>query len=197
MVMSVPKRSASKGARFQEFPLSKACLLIERGPAVLVTTADRGRANVMTMSWLMMMEFDPPRIGCVIGPWDHSFNALKETGECVIAIPTVDLAEKVVDIGNRSGRDVDKFRAFGLTPVPAEKVAPPLVVECLANLECRVIDDGMVEKYNLWVLEAVRIWVDPERKERRMIHHNGDGTFVVDGRTLDLKTRMTKWQEYV
>lgn len=195
--MSASRASASKGIQLADYPLSKACLLIERGPAVLVTTSDRGRANVMTMSWLMMMEFDPPRIGCVIGPWDHSFNALSETGECVIAVPTVDLAAKVVDIGNCSGRDIDKFQAFGLTPMPAEKVAPPLVAECLANLECRVIDDVMVDKYNLWVLEAVKIWIDPERKERRMIHHNGDGTFVVDGRALDLKARMTKWQEYV
>jgi flavin reductase (DIM6/NTAB) family NADH-FMN oxidoreductase RutF len=179
-----------------EFPLAKTCLLIERGPAVLVTTSDKGRANVMTMSWHMMMEFEPPRIGCVIGPWDHSFKALSETGECVIAIPTVDLAATVVDIGNCSGKDVDKFETFGLTAVPAEKVSTPLIAECLANLECKVIDTAVVQKYNMFILEAVKVWIDPDRKERRMIHHNGDGTFVVDGRSLDLKAKMVKWQEY-
>jgi flavin reductase (DIM6/NTAB) family NADH-FMN oxidoreductase RutF len=196
--MSAPKKGGKgKEPRMTEFPLSKVCLLIERGPAVLVTTEFKGRANVMTMSWHMMMEFEPPRIGCVIGPWDHSFKALSETGECVIAVPTVDLASQVVEIGNCSGKDVDKFKTFGLTTMPAEKVAPPLVVECLANLECRVIDTSMVQKYNLFILEAVKAWIDPERSERRMIHHNGDGTFVVDGPALDLKEKMVKWQEYL
>jgi flavin reductase (DIM6/NTAB) family NADH-FMN oxidoreductase RutF len=145
----------------------------------------------------MMMEFEPPLIGCVIGSWDHSFTALRATGECVIAIPTVDLASKVVEIGNCSGQDVDKFDAFGLTPVSAEKVAPPLVAECLANLECRVADTSLVDKYNLFILEVIKAWTDPERKERRTIHANGDGTFVVDGKTINLKKKMVKWQAFL
>ena len=85
-----------------DLPLSKAYRLIEPGPVVLVTTANEGRANIMTMSWHMVMDFTP-LIGCIIGPWDYSFTALRTTEECVIAIPTVDLASKVVEIGNCSG----------------------------------------------------------------------------------------------
>jgi flavin reductase (DIM6/NTAB) family NADH-FMN oxidoreductase RutF len=180
-----------------ELLLSKAYRLIEPGPVVLVTTANEERANIMTMSWHMMMDFEPPLIGCIIGPWDYSFKALRATGECVIAIPTVDLASKVVEIGNCSGDEIDKFNAFGLTPVPAEKVRPPLVAECLANLECQVADTSMVDKYNLFILEVVKAWTDLERKERRTIHHNGDGTFVVDGRTINLKKKMVKWQNHL
>ncbi|MGE5445859.1 MAG: flavin reductase family protein [Ignavibacteriales bacterium] len=179
----------------KEIPLSKVYRLIEPGPVVLVTTANKGRTNIMTMSWHMMMEFEPPLIGCIIGPWDYSFAALRKTKECVIAIPTVDLATKVVEIGNCSGQDVEKFDTFGLTPVPAKKVSAPLVAECLANLECRVVDTRMVPKYSLFILRVVKAWTDAERKERRTIHHNGDGTFVVDGRTINLKKKMVKWQE--
>lgn len=181
----------------QEYPLSKAFQLIEPGPVVLVTTAVRGRANVMTMSWHMMMEFEPALIGCVISPMNYSFQGLRKTKECVIAIPTVDLATKVVEIGNCSGREVDKFDVFGLTPVPAEKVKAPLIAECLANLECRVVDTSRVSKYALFILEAVKVWTDPRRKERRTIHANGDGTFVIDGRTINLKHKMVKWPEFV
>ena len=180
----------------EELPLSKAFRFIEPGPVVLVTTATAERANLMTMSWHMVMDFTP-LIGCIIGPWDYSFRALRTTGECVIAIPTVDLASKVVEIGNCSGAQLDKFEAFGLTPVPAKKVKAPLVAECLANLECQVVDDRMVEKYNLFILEVVKAWTDPKRQERRTIHHNGDGTFVVDGRTINLKKKMVKWQEHL
>jgi flavin reductase (DIM6/NTAB) family NADH-FMN oxidoreductase RutF len=181
-----------------KLPLSRVYRFIEPGPVVLVTTVDGGRPNIMTMSYHMVMQDDvPPLIGCMIGPWDYSFRALCTTRECVIAVPTVDLATKVVEIGNCSGADVDKFDAFGLTPVPAEKVKPPLVAECLANFECRVKDSSLVDTYNLFVLEVVEAWIDPERKERRVIHHKGDGTFVVDGRTLDLRKKMVKWPTYV
>jgi flavin reductase (DIM6/NTAB) family NADH-FMN oxidoreductase RutF len=181
-----------------ELSLSKAYRFLESGPVVLVTTAYKGSTNIMTMSYYMIIQDGSvPLIGCSIGPWDHSFTALCATGECVIAVPTVDLASKVVEIGNCSGDDVDKFDAFGLTPVSAEKVKSPLVDECLANLECRVSDNSLVDKYNLFILEVVKAWTDPERKERRMIHHNGDGTFVVDGRTINLKKKMVKWPTYV
>ena len=64
----------------------------------------------------------------------------------MIAIPALELAPKVVEVGNCSGRNVDKFKRFGLTPVPAKRVAPPLVAECFANLECRVVDTRLVNK---------------------------------------------------
>lgn len=177
----------------QEFPLSKAFQFIEPGPVVLVSTAHKGRTNLMTMSWHMAVEFTP-LIACIIGPWDYSFTALSKTRECVIAIPTVDMAAKVVDIGNCSGADVDKFTKFKLTPQPAKLVKAPLVGECLANIECRVADTRLVNKYGLFILEGVQAWIDAQRKERRTIHAKGDGTFVVDGRTLDLKARMVKFQ---
>ena len=175
----------------KELPLAKAFQLIEPGPVVLVTTAHKEKANVMTLSWHMVMDFTP-QIGCVIGPWDFSYTALRATRECVLAIPTVDLAGKVVDIGSCSGRDVDKFKKFKLTPLPAELVKAPLIAECLAHIECRVVDDRAGKKYNLIVLEGIKAWIDPDRKERRTFHANGDGTFVVDGRTLNLRKRMLK-----
>jgi len=176
-----------------EVPLAKVFQLIEPGPVVLLTTASKGRANVMTMSWHMMMEFLPPLIACVVSPADYSYKALRSTRECVIAIPGVDLAGKVVDIGNCSGADVDKFKAFGLTAMPAKKVAAPLIGQCLANVECKVVDTRMVHQYALFILQAVKAWNDPKRKERRTFHANGDGTFVVDGRTIDLKKKMVKF----
>jgi flavin reductase (DIM6/NTAB) family NADH-FMN oxidoreductase RutF len=177
----------------KEYPLSKVFQLIEPGPVVLVTTKNKGRANIMTMSWHMMIEFEPALIGCVVSPANYSFKALCATKECVIAIPTVDLATKVVEIGNCSGRDVDKFDTFGFTPVSAKMVSAPLVAECLYNIECRVADSSQVKKYGLFILEGVKAWTDDKRKECRTIHANGDGTFVVDGRTINLKKKMVKF----
>jgi flavin reductase (DIM6/NTAB) family NADH-FMN oxidoreductase RutF len=179
--------------KMKDFPLAKVFHLLEPGPVVLLTTAHKGRANVMTMSWHMMMEFEPPLIGCLVSGANYSFTALYKTRECVIAIPTVDLISKVVDIGNCSGENVDKFEKFGLTPVAAKQVKAPLIAECLFNIECKVADARLVNKYNMFILKGVKAWSDRKRKERRTCHANGDGTFVVDGRTIDLKKKMVKW----
>lgn len=168
------------------FPLSKVYRLIEPGPVVMVTTARKGCANIMTMAWHTMMDFTPPLIGCVIDGRNYTFDILKATKECAINIPTVELAPKVIACGNTSGRRIDKFKTFGLTPVPASCVAAPLIGECYASLECKVVDPRMAAKYNFFVLEVLKAWVDPGKKSRRTIHHCGKGTFMVAGRTLKL-----------
>ena len=170
--------------------LSKVYQLLEPGPVVLLTTARKGRANVMTMSWHMMVEFEPPLVACVCSGANYSFDALNATGECVIALPARKLAAKVVKVGNSSGRDLDKFKAFGLTPRPAESVAPPLIEECFANLECKVVDRRMVNRYNMFVLEVLKAWIDPAQKNPKTIHHQGYGRFAVDGPTIELKSKM-------
>ena len=173
----------------KSFPLARVYSLLEPGPVVMVTTARKGRANVMTMSWLTMMEFEPPLVGCVISGNNSSFDALVATRECVINIPTADMAQTVVKVGSVSGGKVDKFDAFGLTPAPASLVEAPLIDECYANLECRVADSRLVNKYNFFVLEVVKAWVDPAQKNPRTLHHRGRGLFAVDGETIKLPFR--------
>lgn len=172
------------------FALSRVYGLLEPGPVVLVTTFHRGRANVMTQSWHTMMEFEPPQIGCVISNRNHSFRALRVTRECVVAIPTVELSAAVVGCGNTSGADTDKFETFGLTAVRATGVAAPLIAECYANLECRVVDTGFVRRYNFFVLEVQRAWLDRSFKDPRTLHHRGWGAFMTAGRTVRLPSRM-------
>jgi flavin reductase (DIM6/NTAB) family NADH-FMN oxidoreductase RutF len=174
----------------RELPLSEVYQLLEPGPVVLLTTAHGGKSNVMTMSWHMMVEFEPPLLACVVSSADYSFAAMVAEQDCVIAIPTVELAPVVVKVGNSSGRTVNKFKKFGLTPQPAELVSPPLIAECFANFECRVVDTSLVDKYDIFVLEVVKAWTDPKQKRPRTIHHHGYGNFVVDGRTIVLKSKM-------
>ena len=173
----------------RKFPLSRVYRLLESGPVVLVTTARGERANIMPMSWHTMMEFEPPLVGCIVSDRNHSFGILKATRECVINIPTVELAAKVVGCGNTSGQRADKFAKFGLTPVRASRVAAPLVGECYASLECRVVDTRFVAKYGFFVLEVLAAWVDPSRKAPRTIHHRGRGEFMVAGRTMKLPSK--------
>lgn len=167
--------------------ISRAFTLIEPGPVVFVTTHDGEKNNIMTVSWTMVMGFTPI-FAITTGPWNYSYAALRNTRECVIAIPTVDLIDQVVGVGTCSGADTDKFVKFGLTPVTGEHVRSPLIKECLANIECKVID--IIKKHNIVVLEGIAAYFDSSRKETRTIHAVGDGTFIIDGRKLNRRTMM-------
>jgi len=171
----------------RKMPISKAFTLIESGPVVLVTTHDGKKNNIMTISWTMVVDFTP-MFAITTGPWNYSFAALRKTKECVIAIPTVDMLDRVVGIGTCSGTDTDKFAKFKLTPVPGRVVKAPLIKECLANIGCKVVD--IVKKHNIVVLQGVEAYVDHARREKRTIHAVGDGTFIVDGRKFDRRKIM-------
>lgn len=171
----------------ETLPLSRAFTLIEPGPVTLVVTNDGHKDNVMTITWTMVMDFSPT-FAITTGPWNHSWAALCDRRECVIAIPTVDMIDTVIGIGTCSGADTDKFPKFGLTRVAAHHVGVPLIRECLANIECRVID--IVERHGIVVLEGLAAWIDPARREKRMLHAVGDGTFIVDGEKLDRREAM-------
>ena len=168
--------------------LGKVYQKLEPGPVVLVTTADGGRFNVMTMSWHMMVEFNPPLIACVVSEANFSHRALAKSGECVIAIPPAELAETVVAIGNCSGRSVDKFARFGLQALPGRMVSAPRIAQCVVNIECKVVDRRMAARYNLFVLEAVKAWIEPRRARAKTLHHCGYGRFLLDGEELRLRS---------
>ncbi|AGK56824.1 flavin reductase [Hyphomicrobium denitrificans 1NES1] len=171
----------------REMKLSRAFTLIEPGPVVLVTTCDAGKSNIMTISWTMVLGFTPI-FALTTGSWNYSFAALRRTKECVIAIPTVDMLDRVVGIGTCSGADTDKFAKFGFTAVAGKAVNAPLLAECLANIECKVID--LIPRHDIVVLEGIAAHIDAMRKEKRMLHAVGDGTFIADGRKYDRRKMM-------
>lgn len=171
----------------KEMKIERAFTLIEPGPVVLVTTHDGEKDNIMTISWTMVVDFTPV-FAMTTGPWNYSFAALRKEQECVIAIPTVDLIDEVIGVGTCSGSETDKFERFGLTPLKGRTVRAPLIKECLANIECRVVD--IVRKHHIVVLEGVAAHIDRARKQKRMLHAVGNGTFVADGRKLNRRKVM-------
>lgn len=177
-------------SRKRSLPLAKVYALLEPGPVVLLSTSHKGADNVMTLSWHTMMDFEPPLVGCVVSENDFSFAALLATRQCAINIPTVELSAQVVGCGNTSGQRVDKFAAFGLTAMPAALIDAPLIQECYANLECRVVDTRLKNRYNFFVLEVVKAWIDPARRDPCTLHHRGYGRFMVAGEAIKLASKM-------
>jgi flavin reductase (DIM6/NTAB) family NADH-FMN oxidoreductase RutF len=185
-MQDTPEHSPMKRA----LSLSRVYRLLEPGPVVLLSSSRGGKANVMAMSWHMMVDFEPPLVACIISDRNYSYETVRKTRECVIAIPTVQIARKVVACGNCSGRDVDKFQAIGLTPIKAAIVKAPLIAECYANLECVLADTRMANRYGMLLWEVKKAWIDPGKRHPRTIHHLGYGTFMIAGRTIHIASRM-------
>ncbi|MDE1150943.1 MAG: flavin reductase family protein [Micavibrio sp.] len=174
----------------KDFPVDKVRRFLEPGPIVLVSSAYKDETNIMAMGWHMVMEFEPSRLGCFITAANHSYELIRKSREMVINIPTVDMINTVIDIGNcHGGKGEDKFGKFGLTPVDADNVSAPLIKECYASFECRVVDTGLLRKYSMFVLEVVKAHVATSPKYPATMHYRGDGVFMLSGKNVSYKSR--------
>jgi flavin reductase (DIM6/NTAB) family NADH-FMN oxidoreductase RutF len=183
---------AAKTYDKHDFPVANVRRFLEPGPIVLVSSAHKGETNIMTMGWHMIMEFEPSLVGCYIWSENHSRELVRKSRECVINVPTADMATKVVGIGNCSGRDTDKFAKFALTPVKGSKIAAPLISECYANFECRLHDASLIDKYSLFVWEVVKAHVAHSPRYPRTLHYRGDGEFMISGTNTRRYRRLFK-----
>jgi len=172
-----------------DFPVANIRRYLEPGLIVLVSSAWRGKTNIMTMGWHTVMEFSPSLVGCMISGGNHSFSLIRRSGECVINVPTTALTGKVVGIGNCSGTTVDKFKKFKLTAEPAQEVNAPLIRECYANFECKLKDDALVDRYNFFIFEVVKAHVARRPKYPQTLHYTGDGMFMVSGKIISRRSQ--------
>ena len=170
--------------------IRKAFTYLESGSVLLVTTSDDVGDNVMSISWQMVMDFTP-RIAISTGDWNESFKTILQQKECCLCIPTFDMVEKVVGIGTVHRSECDKFKRFSLRREKAKTVRAPILLDCLAVIECRLTD--YVAEHGILILEGIQLWENPDKKERRVIHANGDGTFFADGEFRNLREEMKKW----
>lgn len=168
----------------QDFPVAEVRHYLEPGPIVLVSSASKGRTDIMTMGWHTVMEFTPSLVGCIISSANHSHGMIRESGECVINLPTTKLTDTVIGIGNTSGDEIDKFEHFGLTKVEAAKVGAPLIGECHAAFECRIHDDSLIDKYDFFIFEVVKAHASASPKHPETLHYTGDGVFMLSGKII-------------
>ncbi len=129
----------------------------------LVTCSDtEGTPKIITIAWLIPVSVRPPLVAMSIRPTHHSYGLIQETGEFVINVAPYEIAQQALFCGRRSGRDVEKFDATGLTPGRAQMVRPPTIEECIGHLECRVVQDVEAGDHRLVVAEVLAAYAKPE-----------------------------------
>ena len=150
--------------------------------AILLTCADaNGKANIITLSWYSPVAFDPPLVALSIAPQRHSYSMIKETREFVINVPTMDIVKETLFCGRRSGREYDKFKETGLTPLPSKRVKPPIIKECIAHVECRLIKQMTVGDHEILVGEVLVAYANEGVFDERYDLHKVRPIFHVAG----------------
>jgi len=171
-----------------DFPVHQARRYLEPGPIVLLSSAWQDQSNIMTLGWHTILEFSPSLVGLMISHGNHSHRLIRESGECVINLPTTALTDAVVGIGNTTGAEIDKFAHFGLTARVGTEVPAPLIEECHANFECRLYDDALVDRYGFFIFEIVKAHVATTPKHPETLHYTGDGVFMVSGKIISRRS---------
>lgn len=144
----------------KDIDLARAYRLLEPGPVVLVTAQYRGKKNVMTAAWVTPISTDPPEVALAVFPGRYTHDLIVKGGELALNIPARPLVEKVHRAGSISGEAADKFLTVGLTPYEGKKVAAPLIAECIAHLECGVLQTLRTGDHTLFIAEVV--WASAE-----------------------------------
>lgn len=153
---------------------------------VLVTCVNKaGKANIITLAWSMPTSIDPPMVVISIAPKRLSHRMIKKTGEFVINVPTMKIVKKTLFCGRISGVKCDKFKKAPLTAAPAKKVRPPIIKECIAHLECKLVQTIPTGDHTLFVGEVVAAYVNRgifnktfNAKKVKPIFHMGGDSFV-------------------
>ena len=132
-------------------------------PAVLVSCgATPEEYNMLTVAWTGTICSDPAMCYISVRPERHSYDIIRRTGEFVINLTTEALARATDWCGVKSGKDVNKWREMGLTPVPATVVNAPLIEESPVSIECRVKQLLPLGTHDMFIAEVVNVVVDEQ-----------------------------------
>ena len=141
-------------------------------PVVMVSLADRdGRPNIITLAWVGTVCTNPPMVSISVRPERYSYPILKETGEFVINLTTKELAFATDYCGVKSGRDVDKFKEMGLTPIPASEVKAPMIKESPVNIECKVRQILPLGSHDMFLADVVAVHADEKYMDEKHKFH--------------------------
>ena len=141
--------------------LNQAYRLLHPKHTILLSCMDKeGKVNIITLAWCMPVSVDPPMLAMSVRPTRFSYKMIEETKEFVINIPTMDIVKETLFCGRRSGKNYDKFKETGLTPLPAKMVKSPIIKECVAHLECKLRQKTIVGDHEILVGEILTAYVN-------------------------------------
>ncbi|MFD1123720.1 flavin reductase family protein [Methylophilus flavus] len=177
--------------------LTKAFRLVNHGPTTIITSAHNGKVNIMAAAWVCALDFKPPKVTVVIDSNTYTRKLIEAEGTFAINLPCVKQIEMVKKVGNISGADFpdsDKFAEYEIETFTAQEISAPLVKNCVAWLECKIISEpNNQDIYDLFIAEVVAAHADERvfsdghwhfdgHDDLRTIHHVAGGVFFATGK---------------
>jgi len=171
-------------------PLLHPCLTF------LVTAVDQaGKPNIITIAWLTPLSVQPPLVGFSVRPSRYSYDLIRSCGEFVVNVAPYEIARQALLCGRQSGRDIDKLEVTGLTATDARRVRPPILEECLAHVECKLVREIECGDHVLFIGEVLAASVrddaldpggryDPARV-KPLLHLGGDYFTTTQALSMD------------
>ena len=171
--------------------LAHSYLLLNHGPVTLVTSAYGGQTDVMAASWAMPLDFSPAKVIVIMDSNTLTRELVNASGEFGLQIPMRKIAAQTVAVGSESGRTVDKFTKFNLATFAAQKIQAPMLEDCAAWLECKVIPDAS-DRFDIMIAEVVAAyanasvysdnrWHFGDDPMNRTMHYVAGGQFFATG----------------
>jgi flavin reductase (DIM6/NTAB) family NADH-FMN oxidoreductase RutF len=149
------------GVKKVNVDLSSAYRLVHPEHVVLVSCrGKRGKLNIITLAWCMPTSMRPPMLAISVASRRLSHKMIAETKEFVVNVPTMDIVKETLFCGRRTGRQLDKFKETGLTPLKAKTVMPPIIKECVAHLECKLSQQVTTGDHTIFVGEILVAYVN-------------------------------------
>ena len=181
----------------QEINLTVAYRLLNHGPTTIITSAHAGKSNIMAAAWVCALDFKPPKVTVVIDSKTYTRELIEAEGTFAINLPCIKQIEMVKKVGSISGRDfsnTNKFKEYNIETFAAQEISAPLVNDCVAWLECKIITEPHNQNtYDLFIAEVIAAhadervfsdghWHFDEHDDLRTIHHVAGGVFFATGR---------------
>jgi flavin reductase (DIM6/NTAB) family NADH-FMN oxidoreductase RutF len=151
---------------------------------IVLVTCGREKANIIPIAWSIPLSFEPPLVGISISPKRYSHELIEKTREFVINIPTLQLLRAVMETGSCSGREVDKFSKYGLTPAPAKHLKTPIIAECIAHIECKLSETLRIGDHTLFVGEVLEAYADSKYFDGELYTTEADLVYQLGGETF-------------
>jgi len=174
--------------------LSRCTQLLDHGPVTIITSAHGGQSNVMAASWSMPLDFNPPKVVVIMDKNTLTRELVNASGEFGLQIPNRAFAKQTLAVGSHSGYKLDKFAAFKLSTFPSKEINVPMLSDCIAWMECKVIHDPS-QRYDIIIGEVVAAyaksdvysnnrWHFGENPDARTCHYVAGGQFFATGEAL-------------
>ncbi|MCR5723360.1 MAG: flavin reductase family protein [Lachnospiraceae bacterium] len=137
-------------------------------PVVMVTVADdNGKSNIITLAWAGTINSDPAMVSISVRPSRYSYDLLMKKKEFCINLTTKELAFATDYCGVKSGRDTDKWKDTGLTPVPCSVIKTDMIAESPVNIECKVTKFEELGSHTVFFGEVVAVHADDKYMDEK------------------------------